>query len=160
GPPAGADTAAFRTRPWRPSRIIADRDTIDLGGRVLEIFHVPGHTPDALALFDRTDGLLFTGDSYYDGAVWLYVPETDLDGYDRSMTRLAELGPKVKHLLPAHNTASADPARLFQVRDAVRRVRSGELTGLDQGSNRVLFSFEGFSVLTSRPLLDHATGDR
>src|SRR5262249_40618986 len=96
GPPPGADTAAVRTRPWRPARIIADQDTVDLGGRVLEIFHVPGHTPDALALFDRAGGLLFTGDSYYDGAVWLYVPETDLDAYDRSMTRLAALGNAVQ----------------------------------------------------------------
>jgi hypothetical protein len=90
----------------------------------------------------------------------LYVPETDLDAYDRSMTRLVSLGAAVKRLLPAHNTASADPARLLQVRDAVRRVRSGELTGQDQGSNRVLFPFDGFSVLTSKPLLEKAAGDR
>ena len=160
GAPAGADLAGFRTRAWRPARIIADGDTVDLGGRLLEILSVPGHTPDALALLDRANGLLFTGDSYYDGAVWLYVPETDLDAYDRSMTRLGALGPVVKRLLPAHNTAAADPARLLQVRDAVRRVRSGELTGQDQGSNRVLFSFDGFSVLTSKPLLKKAAGDR
>ncbi len=158
--PAAADTAAFRTRPWNPTRIVADGDTVDLGGRVLEIIHVPGHTPDALALFDRANGLLWTGDSYYEGALWLYVPETDLDAYERSMARLAALGRQIKRLLPAHNTASADPARLDQARAAVRQVRTGVVKGRDLGNNRIVFSFDGFSVLTSKPLLEGKTGDR
>ena len=113
GAPKGADTEGFRTRPWRPSRTAADLDRIDLGGRVLEVLHVPGHTPDAVALLDRAGGLLWTGDSYYDGTIWLYVPETSLDDYEASMARLAALAPRLKTLLPAHNTASADPSRLL-----------------------------------------------
>jgi glyoxylase-like metal-dependent hydrolase (beta-lactamase superfamily II) len=63
GPPKGADTAGFRTRPWTKTRSVAGGDRIDLGGRVLEVLHFPGHTPDALALLDRGNGLLWTGDS-------------------------------------------------------------------------------------------------
>ncbi|MEO8448305.1 MAG: hypothetical protein ABI647_00855, partial [Gemmatimonadota bacterium] len=160
GAPAGADTATFATRPWTPARAIADGDTVDLGGRVLEILQVPGHTPDALALVDRAHGLLWTGDSYYEGAIWLYVPETDLDGYERSMARLAALAPSLKLLLPAHNTASADPARLAQAAAAIRQVRSGTLTGVEQSNNRVVFRFSGFAILTSKPLLEGKAGDR
>ena len=75
GAPAGLDTAAFHTRAWKASGTIKDGDTIDLGGRVIEVLSVPGHTPDATALLDRANGLLWTGDSYYDGALWLYVPD-------------------------------------------------------------------------------------
>jgi glyoxylase-like metal-dependent hydrolase (beta-lactamase superfamily II) len=133
---------------------------VDLGGRVLEVLQVPGHTPDAVALLDRQQGLLWTGDSYYDGTLWLYVPETDLDGYDSSMTRLAALAPSVHRLLPAHNTASASPARLGQALAAIRQVRSGSLKGEQLSNNRVVFKFEGFSILTSTALLQGQSGNR
>jgi len=160
GPPAGLDTAAYHTRAWSPARTVADGDTVDLGGRVLEILRVPGHTPDAVALLDRQRGLLWTGDTYYEGTLWLYVPETDLDAYDSSMTRLAGLAPSLRRLLPAHNTATADPARLGQALAASRQVRGGSLTGEEQPNGRVVYPFDGFSVLTSRSLLDGKTGDR
>jgi len=160
GLPEGSDAASFHTRPWKPTRIVADGDVIDLGGRTLEVLHVPGHTPDAVALLDRAHGLLFTGDSYYDGWIWLYVPETDLDDYERSMARLSALAPGLTRLLPAHNTAAADPARLSQARDAIRRVRSGALKGVDQGHGRIVFQFDGFGILTSTPLLARQKGDQ
>ncbi len=160
GAPVGADTAAFHTRPWQPSRIIADGDTINLGGRRLEILQVPGHTPDAVALLDRANGLLWTGDSYYDATIWLYVPETDLDSYERSIARLAALAPTLKRLLPAHNTVSADPAHLRLAKEAIREVRSGAAKGVEQSGNRTVFRFPDFAILTSKPLLEGKQGDR
>lgn len=160
GAPVGADTSGFHTRPWHPSRLVADGDTVDLGERRLEILAIPGHTPDAVALLDRANGLLWTGDSYYDAAIWLYVPETDLDAYEQSMARLAALAPAVKRLLPAHNTASADPAHLLLAKDAIRDVRAGKVAGTEESGNRVVFRFPSFSILTSKPLLEGKKGDR
>jgi glyoxylase-like metal-dependent hydrolase (beta-lactamase superfamily II) len=65
GLPAGFDAAGYRTRPFTPTQFIKDGHTIDLGGRRLTVLHVPGHTPDAVALVDPAAGLLFTGDSFY-----------------------------------------------------------------------------------------------
>ena len=160
GAPLGADTANFHTRPWKASRIVSDGERLDLGGRVLEILRVPGHTPDALALLDRANGLLWTGDTYYDAPIWLYVPETDLDAYERSMVRLVALAPLVRHLLPAHNTASASPANLARALDAIRHVRAGTAKGVEQSGNRVVFDFGDFSILTSKALLAGKKGKR
>lgn len=160
GAPAGLDTAAFHTRAWTASRAVSDGDWIDLGGRVIEILHVPGHTPDALALLDRANELLWSGDTYYDAPIWLYVPETDLDDYERSIARLAALAPHVKRLFPAHNTASADPAHLELARVAMRRVRSGEMKGEAQDGNQLIFRFGAFDFLTSKALLDGKPSDR
>ncbi len=159
GAPSGADTDGFRTRPWKATRTVADLDTIDLGGRVLEILHVPGHTPDAVALLDRANRLLWTGDSYYDGTIWLYVPETSLDDYERSMARLASLAPGLERVLPAHNTASAEPRRLRQAEEGIRQVRAGSLKGTEESEGRMVFAFDGFSILVSRELLQGRTGD-
>lgn len=154
GAPAGADTATFHTRAWKPTGAIRDGDRLDLGGRSIEVLHVPGHTPDALALLDRANGLLWTGDTYYDAPVWLYVPETDLDAYERSIARLAALAPSLTRLLPAHNTVSAAPARLAAMQKAIRQVRSGAVRGTEATGNQVEFRFDGFSILTSKPLLE------
>ncbi len=159
GAPDGLDTGSFHTRPWSPSGTVRDGDTLDLGGRVLKVLHVPGHTPDSLALIDRQNRLLWTGDTYYDATIWIYVPETDLDAYERSLDRLAALAPSVKRLLPAHNTVSADPANLVEASRAIRQVRSGEVSGEEQSNHRVVFRFQNFSFLTSRPLLEGKKGD-
>ncbi len=160
GAPAGLDTAGFRTKPWQPTQLVADGDTIDLGGRRLEIIQVPGHTPDAVALLDRSNGLLWTGDSYYDATIWLYVPETDLDHYEQSLEKLVTLAPALTRLLPAHNTISADPAHLPLALEAIRSVRSGAVKGTEESGNRLVFGFGDFSILTSEPLLEGKKGDR
>ena len=59
--PKGFDRAAYATRPWKIAKFMHDGDRIDLGGRSLTIIATPGHTPDAISLFDAANGLLFTG---------------------------------------------------------------------------------------------------
>lgn len=46
-----------------PFRPIRGGDVIDLGGRTLEIFELPGHTPGSVLLLLREDRILFTGDA-------------------------------------------------------------------------------------------------
>ncbi len=136
-PPAGVDTAAFRSRPFTITRRVANGDTIDMGNRKLVILAAPGHTPDAIALLDPAHGLLWTGDSYYDSTIWLFSPGTDLAAYEQSMTRLAALVPSLHRLLPAHNTATADPSRLTAVVNGVRTMRAGGGVRTPQGKDRV-----------------------
>jgi glyoxylase-like metal-dependent hydrolase (beta-lactamase superfamily II) len=159
GVPPGVDTSAYHTRAWKPAGTVAEGDRIELGGRTLEVLEVPGHTPDAIALLDRAHGLLWTGDTYYDSTIWLYVPETSLDDYERSIGRLAALAPQLERLLPAHNTAAAEPRRLVAAKEAIRKIRAGSVKGRDESGNRVVFPFDGFSILVSQRLLEGKTGD-
>lgn len=46
-----------------PFKDIRPGDTIDLGGRTLEVYGLPGHTPGGILLLLREDRILFTGDS-------------------------------------------------------------------------------------------------
>jgi glyoxylase-like metal-dependent hydrolase (beta-lactamase superfamily II) len=135
--PTGADAATFASKPWSTAHRFADGERVDIGGRVLEIVHTPGHTPDAIALLDRANGLLWTGDSYYDSTIWLFSPGTDLDAYERSMARLSALEPSLRRLLPAHNTVSAPPARLHETLDAFRAMRRGEGVRASEGRGQL-----------------------
>ena len=145
----GFDTAAYRTRPWTSAGALRGGDTFNLGGRTIDVIAVPGHTPDAIALHDRAAGLLWTGDTFYAGPIWLFMPETDLDAHLASITQLAALAPSLTRVLPAHNTVVAAPSMLVSVRDAMRAIRAGTVTGTTPARGQRVFSFEGFSVLVS-----------
>jgi len=129
GMPEGSDTASFHTRSWKQSRYVEDGEILDLGGRKLEVLHVPGHTPDAVALLDAGNRLLFTGDSWYDASLWLFVQETNLKDYEASISRLAALESEVDFLLGAHNSARVEAGRLQAVAGAFRKLRSGDYVG-------------------------------
>jgi glyoxylase-like metal-dependent hydrolase (beta-lactamase superfamily II) len=138
--PAGFDAKAYATKPFHISHWLHDGDKIDLGGRSLKVIATPGHTPDAIALLDATNGLLFTGDSFYLGPIYLYRPETDLDAYVASMKKLAALTPQLKLLLPSHNTPVADPSYLPKVVSAIEQVRRGEIRPIaTDGKHEYLF---------------------
>jgi glyoxylase-like metal-dependent hydrolase (beta-lactamase superfamily II) len=147
--PAGFDRRAYQTRPFHITHWIHDGDTIDLGGRALRVIATPGHTPDAVALLDQNNGLLFTGDSYYAGPIWLFRPETDLDAYVRSVERMAKLTPQLSLLLPSHNVPVGDPAELPRLLAAIREVRGGRVPSHDAGAGKVEYQIEEFTFLMS-----------
>ncbi len=147
--PAGFDAKLYRTRAFHISHWLRDGETINLGGRTLTVIFTPGHTPDSIALLDKENGLLFTGDSFYLGPIYLYRPETDLDAYVSSMKRLAALTPCLHLLLPSHNVPVAEPSYLPRVLDAIQQVRSGRTKPISKNGKRE-YVFEGFSFLTSQ----------
>ncbi len=60
--------------------------TIDLGGRVLQVLHVPGHTPTSVALYDAARHQLFAGDFLYPTTLYAFLPGSSLSAY-RKTTR-------------------------------------------------------------------------
>jgi glyoxylase-like metal-dependent hydrolase (beta-lactamase superfamily II) len=145
-PPPEVTSRVYAVRPWKVSRRIGDGERIDLGGRELEILHTPGHAPDALCLLDRREGLLFTGDTFYIGPIYLFAPGTDMATYTRSVDRLASLVPELKLLLPAHTIPVAEPSALIALRDALRSIQSGSVqpTLVD---GHLEYAFDRFSLL-------------
>lgn len=157
--PAGSTADAHALRPYTLTASVADGDVIDLGDRQLEVLLTPGHTPDSLALLDREHGLLWTGDSFYEGPIWLFAPETDLADYRASMHRLAELAPDLSALLPSHNTPRAAPQRLEELSAAIDAVLLGRVAGTLVSEGQREFSFGTFSLLVSEEQLRAVRGE-
>ena len=59
-------------------RNLADGDTIPLGDEVINVLHVPGHSPGGLAFYLPQSALLISGDTIFNGS----VGRTDLWGGD------------------------------------------------------------------------------
>jgi glyoxylase-like metal-dependent hydrolase (beta-lactamase superfamily II) len=144
--PAGVQPDTYSVRPFKVSQRVKDGERIQLGGRELEIVFTPGHTPDSLCLLDRKHGLLFTGDTFYPGPIYLFTPETDFVAYANSVNKLAKLVPRLSLLLPAHNLPVAAPDSLRHLANAVEKVRSGSVQPKVTEGRRE-YSFQGFSLL-------------
>lgn len=136
--PPGVTAENHVIRPFSVVRWLADGYRLDIGGREIELLAVPGHSPDSIALLDRTSGLLWTGDTYYPGDIWLFDPDTDYAAYYRSIERLAALAPMLEKVLPAHDVLVADPADLVAARDAYRRILRGELQATGEERDHIL----------------------
>ncbi len=149
--PTGFDPKTYSTRPWKITSYVHDGDRIDLGGRSLEVLATPGHTPDAISLFDRQNGLLFTGDTYYPAPIWLYRPETDLDAYAASIHRLAALASQVKLVLGAHNIPVASPSVLPRLVTAFDAVRRGTIRPIPAEPGEVTYKVDDISFRMRAP---------
>ena len=144
--PPGVTRESYRIRPWKATRTVRDGERLDLGGRTLEVLLTPGHTPDSLCVLDRRHRLLFTGDTFYLGPIYLYVAETNVSAYERSLARLAALVPRLDLVLPGHNVPVAEPQYLIRAKDAFAAVRAGRLTPVLTDGYRE-YRFPGFSLL-------------
>ena len=149
--PKGFDSKAYTTRPWKITAYMHDGDRFDLGARTLEVIATPGHTPDAISLIDRANGLLFTGDTYYPAPIWLFRPETDLDAYAASIRRLAALALHIKLVIGAHNIPVAPPTVLPRLVAAFDAVRAGKIQPTPDSLGKVLYTVGNISFLMHAP---------
>ena len=149
--PKGFNAKTYATKPWKISRFIQDGFRINLGGRTVEVIATPGHTPDSISLLDRANGLLFTGDTYYPAAIWLFRPETDFAAYKKSIARLAELAPQVKLVLGAHNVPVAKPEVLAKLVTAFDAVRAGQVKPEPASTAKVLYKVDEITFLMKAP---------
>ena len=144
--PPGFKPDRYAIPPFKVSRYVKEGEMLDLGGRKVEVLLTPGHAPDALCLLDRENRLLFTGDTFYAGPIFLYVPDTDVAAYGRSIEKLTKLVPQLDLLLPSHNFPAAKPEMLTKLSDAFRQVQSGNAPFTLAGGRRE-YKFDGFSLL-------------
>jgi glyoxylase-like metal-dependent hydrolase (beta-lactamase superfamily II) len=92
-----------------------DGDLLDTGDRCFKVFHLPGHSPGSIALYEAASKTLFSGDVIYDGALIDNAWHSDPELYRESLNRLRELAVETIH---AGHEGSFDRARLLELIDA------------------------------------------
>jgi glyoxylase-like metal-dependent hydrolase (beta-lactamase superfamily II) len=108
---------------------IWEGDKIDIGGIVIECLLIPGHTPGSIALLDRENRRIFTGDTVSNSAIYMFGLGRNLPAYIESLDKLNRLSGSFDKIYAAHGTAELSRGFLpLLLRDA-KRLQAGELTG-------------------------------
>ncbi len=120
--PKGYDVSTYELFQGTPTRILADHDSIDIGGRVIDVLHTPGHSPGHLCFWEKERGALYTGDLVYKDTLFAYFPSTDPEAYLNSLEKIMAL--PVKQVFPAHHSLDIKPEILGRMRDAFRQLKT------------------------------------
>jgi hydroxyacylglutathione hydrolase len=92
---------------FEPDRWLNQGDTVTVGGKTLEVFHCPGHTPGHVVFFSRAARFAWVGDVLFAGS----IGRSDFPGGDQATLlrsireRLFPLGDDVT-FVPGHGPAS------------------------------------------------------
>lgn len=89
--------AEYRVKAAPATRLVEEGDVLDLGDRVFEVLHTPGHSPGGISLWEARTQTLFSGDVLYDGPLIEDAYHSDLADYARSLARLRELPVRTVH---------------------------------------------------------------
>lgn len=141
-PPATFNPATYKPIQGKPTGLLSDGDEINIGNRLLTIYHTPGHSPGHIAIFDNNNGYLFTGDLLYDETpIYAFFPTTNPIDLVNSLEKITEI-PNVTKVYGGHNTIGMESAILKEVKNAVKALRENDLVRFGTG----IHQFKGFSV--------------
>lgn len=126
---------------WRPGssetvRPLSEGDVISLGDLSLEVIELPSHTVGSIALFERKQGWLFTGDVILPWAGWGWLPQSaSVREYYESVSKLISIQNKVTHLYSSHGKEDTRvdglsrfelPVRALEIyRDGLTKILAG-----------------------------------
>jgi len=85
---------------------------LDLGNRAVDILPIPGHEDNHIALYDRSRGLLLTGDTFYPGRLFI----RDFEQYRTSVRKLVDFSADrpLCHVLGTHIEMSNTPGQQYE----------------------------------------------
>ena len=126
--PPSFDPAAYCIVPKPPTRLLHDNDVIDLGGRMLRVLHIPGHSPGHVAYVDEASHTLFTGDAAYRGPMYACFERSDPVAFAQSVKRLAALE-GVLMTCPGHNEIIMGRDWLAELAEGVEAAVTGKVAG-------------------------------
>ncbi len=87
----------------KPHRKLKGGETLDLGGVVFKVIHIPGHSIGSIGLLNEEHRLFISGDTIYaDGAIGRYdLFSADAAQMKSSLDLISKIG--IDYLLPCHN---------------------------------------------------------
>jgi glyoxylase-like metal-dependent hydrolase (beta-lactamase superfamily II) len=132
----GPSAEAFDSN-YRPDRVLADGESIEVDGRTLTAIATPGHTSNHLCFTDEGSGALFSGDHVMGWSTSVVIPpDGHMGDYMRSLDKLRGRADRVYY--PAHGDPVTDPQRLVRGMVAHRLQREGQIRRrLDEGDRTV-----------------------
>lgn len=109
---------------------VEEGDTLDLGGRELEVIHLPGHTPGSIALLDAASRVLVSGDPVQvHGRIFMFGSHRNMEDYIRSLEHLDTYKDRFDEMWPSHADLPIAPGTIQKLHDGAADILSGKARG-------------------------------
>ncbi len=132
---------------------ISDGDVIDLGGKSLEIYAMPGHTKGSIVVVDRSAKICFSGDSIIEN-LWLFLEESEPpEVYLNSLKRIREvlINAGIEKIYSGHFSYEPIPVSMLDTMvEAMELTVSGRLEGVmveNHAGKGIEYSYNGWKVI-------------
>lgn len=126
-----AEYVNYAAKSADPANVVPvwDGDAIDLGGRVLRVVTLPGHTPGSITLLDEERRCLYGGDPIQDGNIFMFGEMRSLTAYYFSLQKAQKLVDDgyIDRVYPSHGTCPVPAGIIRQLIDGTARVLAGEV---------------------------------
>lgn len=111
---------------------VYDGEKIDLGGRIVDIIGIPGHTEGSIALLDKNTRTLYAGDSVQDGHVFMFGAHRRPAMYAASLEKLIGMESEFDTVCGFHGKPELPADYVRVVADAWRQVQDGKIAPREQ----------------------------
>ena len=112
--------SAIRVDEWFPLET-----DIDLGGQMIQLVHVPGHSDESVAIMIPSAGMMLLGDFLYNGALFLFHND-DLLVYQQTVEHLLSLLSDDYRLFGAHGKPEIEFEQLLTLEDFLKCIGEGD----------------------------------
>ncbi|MEO8547172.1 MAG: MBL fold metallo-hydrolase [Sphingomicrobium sp.] len=122
---------------YRPDRVLADGEAIEVDRRRLAAVATPGHTSNHLCFADEASGALFTGDHVMGWSTTVvFPPDGDMAAYMASLDKLQQRDDRIYY--PAHGPAITNPRQLVRGFIGHRMQRERQILSLLEAGDRTI----------------------
>jgi len=108
-----------------PVVYVEDGQVFDLGDLSITAYHVPGHTPGGLVLYDESRRRLYAGDMLSDMTLYMYMDHCSLEDFIASMDKMLTL--PFEEAITSHGTLSIGRESAKTLREIARGVLEGTI---------------------------------
>ncbi len=140
----GTYPSAIKVNDWLPVNT-----AMDLGGRVVELLNIPGHTKESVVIVDKTNKIAFLGDYLYNGSLFLF-DNADIATYKESVDYLISVLDADYRLFGAHGNPEMAYAKLTQLKNALLCIEEKNceaITAKVWGYDVLIYKHEGMELL-------------
>jgi glyoxylase-like metal-dependent hydrolase (beta-lactamase superfamily II) len=112
---------------------VFDGDLIDLGGRTVEVVHVPGHTPGSITVLDKEERCLIGGDPIQeDGDIYMFGLHRDMEAYIAGLERLWQREKEFDFIYPSHAELKVSKSVIPKLISGAKDILAGTCTGTEK----------------------------
>ncbi len=108
---------------------IGDGYIFDLGGKKIEVLETPGHTSGSIMLLERSLGMLISGDSLGQAAIFMFGERRNLDTLKETLEHLTTKVGEVKTVWPSHGPCPVEFSLAQEIIEGIDKLKKGELEG-------------------------------